>query len=62
MEITVYDCSIGTGSFNVGKSRCSVCSDLVACRKNIFAVNAGNIRTCCLSPNDLIQSAGWNCG
>ena len=33
MEITVYDCSIGTGSFHVGKSWCSVCSDLVACRK-----------------------------
>ena len=55
MEITVYDCRIGTGRFNVGKSWCSVCSDLVACRKNIFTVNAGNIRAGCLSSNDLIQ-------
>ena len=60
METAVYDCGIGAGSFNAGKSRRSVCAYLVACGKNILAADAGTIRACCLSPDDLVQPIGGN--
>ena len=43
MEITIYCCSFRASDFNVRKPRRSVRTYLVACRKNIFTINACGI-------------------
>lgn len=61
MEITIYCCSFRASDFNVRKPRRSVRTYLVACRKNIFTINAWNIGNCSLSSNVFIQSDSRNC-
>ena len=62
MEIAVYDCCIGTAVSMLGSHGVQFALIWWLAEKIIFTVDAGNIRACRLSSNDLIQSAGRNCG